>query len=185
MVGLLLVLGSVVLGTRVVAAADESVLVWAAAADLPAGTTLTSADIRLVGVRLDDGVDRYVGTAGESPAGRTLAAPISAGELLPVSALAQAAVNQRLVTLPVDALHLPPGLGRGEQVDIYVTPQPEEGGDPALVLPAAVVSDVVAEAGFAAGQTAVVVEVDAADAGVVVGAVRSGDVDVVRLAGSS
>lgn len=185
MIGLLLVLGSVVLGTRVVAAADESVLVWAAAADLPAGTTLTTADIRLVGVRLDDGVDRYVGTAGESPAGRTLAVPIATGELLPVRALAQVAVSQRLVTLPVDALHLPPGLGRGEQVDIYVTPQSAEGADPELVLPAAVVSDVVAEAGFAAGQTAVVVEVDAADAGLVVGAVRTGDVDVVRLAGAS
>jgi len=52
--GVLLVLGSVLLGARVVAAADATVPVWAATGDLAAGTELTAGDLRAVDVRLGD-----------------------------------------------------------------------------------------------------------------------------------
>src|SRR3954449_3519595 len=50
--GVLLVLGSVLLGARVVGAADATVPVWAVTGDLAAGTHLVAADLRAVDVRL-------------------------------------------------------------------------------------------------------------------------------------
>src|SRR6478735_2422730 len=52
--GVLLVLGSVLLGARVVTAADATVPVWTAAGNLAAGTRLTAGDLVAVDVRLDD-----------------------------------------------------------------------------------------------------------------------------------
>src|SRR3954468_16062952 len=52
--GVLLVLGSVLLGARVVSAADATVPVWAATGDLAPGTELTADDLVPVDVRLDD-----------------------------------------------------------------------------------------------------------------------------------
>src|SRR3954468_20124969 len=84
--GVLLVLGSVLLGVRVVSVADATVPVWAAAGDLAAGTALTADDLVAVDVRLDGTADSYLST-GTRPEGRTLARPVGAGELLPRSAL--------------------------------------------------------------------------------------------------
>src|SRR3954471_7193921 len=84
--GVLLVLGSVLLGARVVFAADATVPVWAAAGDLAAGTVLTADDLVAVDVRLDDAADAYLATTA-TPGGRTLSRAVSAGELLPRSTL--------------------------------------------------------------------------------------------------
>src|SRR6476469_1490712 len=46
--GVLLVLGSVLLGARVVGAADATVPVWAVTGDLAAGTRLDASDLRAV-----------------------------------------------------------------------------------------------------------------------------------------
>ena len=51
LLGILLVLGSVLLGARVVGAADATVPVWAAAGDLAAGTELDADDLVAVDVR--------------------------------------------------------------------------------------------------------------------------------------
>src|SRR4051812_3672766 len=67
--GVLLVLGSVLLGARVVAAADATVPVWSAAGDLAAGTVLTADDLVPVDVRLDDVARSYLSTATR-PEGR-------------------------------------------------------------------------------------------------------------------
>src|SRR3954469_9247467 len=61
--GVLLVLGSVLLGARVVSAADATVPVWALATDLAAGSELTAADLVAVDVRLDDAAGAYLSTA--------------------------------------------------------------------------------------------------------------------------
>ena len=61
--GVLLVLGSVLLGARVVGAADATVPVWAVTGDLAAGTELHAGDLRAVDVRLGDAADAYLSTS--------------------------------------------------------------------------------------------------------------------------
>jgi hypothetical protein len=118
--GVLLVLGSVLLGARVVAGADRTVPVWAAAGDLAAGTVLTADDLVPVDVRLDDAAAAYLATSTR-PQGRILSRAVRHGELLPRSALDGASAQVQLA-LPVQAGYVPPGLGRGSRVDVYALP---------------------------------------------------------------
>lgn len=115
--GVLLVLGSVLGGARVLSSADRTVPVWAAAGDLAAGTVLTGDDLVAVDVRLDDAAGGYLST-GTRPAGRTLARAVSRGELVPRAALADPPSLVQLA-LPVQAGYVPPGLTRGRLVDVY------------------------------------------------------------------
>jgi hypothetical protein len=123
--GVLLVLGSVLLGARVVGAADATVPVWSAASDLAAGTQLTADDLVRVDVRLDDAAGAYLSTATR-PEGRTLSRAVRAGELLPRSALENPADLVQLA-LPVQAGYVPPGLQRGQLVDVYAVADPAAG----------------------------------------------------------
>jgi hypothetical protein len=123
--GVLLVLGSVLLGARVVSAADATVPVWAVAADLAAGTELAADDLVAVDVRLDDAASAYLSTSTR-PEGRTLGRAVRAGELLPRSALEEPA-DLVQVALPVQAGYVPPSLGRGQLVDVYALADPAAG----------------------------------------------------------
>ncbi|SET59659.1 Chaperone for flagella basal body P-ring formation [Geodermatophilus poikilotrophus] len=144
--GVLLVLGSVLLGARVVAAADATVPVWSAAGDLAAGAVLTSGDLVAVDVRLDDVAGAYLATSTH-PEGRTLARAVRNGELLPRTALEEPAELVQLA-LPVQAGYVPPGLDRGQVVDVYAVADPAAGatatgdGSVALVVAAAPVQAV-------------------------------------------
>lgn len=125
LLGVLLVLGSVLLGARVVGAADSTVPVWAATGDLAAGTELTPADLRSVDVRLGDAAGSYLST-GTRPEGRTLSRAVRAGELLPRSVLVEVAELVQLA-LPVQSGYVPPGLERGQLVDVYAVADPAVG----------------------------------------------------------
>jgi hypothetical protein len=144
--GVLLVLGSVLLGARVVSGADRTVPVWAAAGDLAAGTVLTPADLVPVDVRLDDAAGAYLSTSTQ-PQGRTLSRAVRHGELVPRSVLDGAPAQVQLA-LPVQAGYVPPGLGRGSRVDVYALPpagsgQATQPTDPGVV---AVVRDATVQA---------------------------------------
>ena len=123
--GVLLVLGSVLLGARVVSAADATVPVWAATGDLAPGTELTAGDLVSVDVRLDATADAYL-SSGTRPEGRTLARAVRAGELLPRTALEEPGELVQLA-LPVQAGFVPPGLERGQLVDVYAVADPAAG----------------------------------------------------------
>jgi hypothetical protein len=123
--GVLLVLGSVLLGARVVGAADATVPVWAVAHDLAAGTELGADDLVAVDVRLDGAATAYLSTS-TTPEGRTLGRAVRAGELLPRSALEEPAELVQ-VALPVQAGYVPPGLTRGQLVDVYALADPAAG----------------------------------------------------------
>ncbi len=123
--GVLLVLGSVLLGARVVAAADATVPVWSAAGDLAAGTVLTAGDLVAVDVRLDDVAGAYLATSTQ-PEGRALARAVRSGELLPRTALEEPAELVQMA-LPVQAGYVPPGLDRGQVVDVYAVADPAAG----------------------------------------------------------
>jgi hypothetical protein len=123
--GVLLVLGSVLLGARVLSSADATVPVWAAGGDLAPGTELTAEDLVAVDVRLDDAADAYL-SAGTRPEGWTLSRAVRAGELLPRSALEEPTELVQLA-LPVQAGYVPPGLVRGQLVDVYAVADPAAG----------------------------------------------------------
>lgn len=123
--GVLLVLGSVLLGARIVSAADATVRVWAAAADLAPGTALAPDDLVAVDVRLDATAEAYR-SAASRPEGRVLSRAVGAGELLPRSVLEEPA-DQVQLALPVQAGYVPPGLDRGRLVDVYAVADPVAG----------------------------------------------------------
>jgi hypothetical protein len=124
--GVLLVLASVLLGARIVSAADATVPVWAVTADLAAGTELTADDLVAVDVRLDDVASAYM-SARTSVEGRTLAQPVRDGQLLPTAALEATADELVQLALPVQAGYVPPGLSRGQLVDVYAVADPAAG----------------------------------------------------------
>lgn len=131
--GVLLVLVSVVVGSRVLASADRSELVWAAASDLTAGSQLGPGDLVAVRVRLFDSGPSYLRAHGDPPVGYLVRRGIGAGELLPEQALARPEVDVdfRLVTVPVEAGHYPPTLAEDQRVDLWVTPE-LAGGPPSV-----------------------------------------------------
>ena len=187
--GVLLVLGSVLLGARVVTAADATVPVWSAAGDLAAGTVLAEDDLVAVSVRLDDAAGAYLATSTH-PEGRVLGRAVRAGELLPRSALEEASGLVQLA-LPVQAGFVPPSLARGRVVDVYAVADPavgagvQTGGDVDLVVSAVPVQAVAGRGdGVLSTSTStvqVVVAVPAEDAAGVLGAIGGrGLVVVVR-----
>lgn len=123
--GVLLVLGSVLLGVRVVGAADATVPVWAVTGDLAAGTRVVAGDLRAVDVRLGDASNAYLATSTR-PEGRTLSRAVHEGELLPRAAL-DAASELVQLALPVQSGYVPPGLERGQVVDVYAVTDPAAG----------------------------------------------------------
>jgi hypothetical protein len=162
--GVLLVLGSVLVGARVLSSADATVPVWAAAGDLAAGTVLTADDVVPVDVRLDDAAGAYLST-GTRPGGHTLARSVGRGELVPRAALADPPSSVQ-VALPVQAGYVPPGLTRGRLVDVYAigaasasaasasaaTPSPASAGSaPSGVTPVVTGAPVQAVSGRAQG----------------------------------
>jgi hypothetical protein len=187
-IGVGLVVVSVVLGAKLLSSAGDRVPVWTARQALAAGTTLRADDLVAVPVAADN-LAAYVPQSSDVT-GKVLARDVGAGELVPAAALADSATDaRRLVTVPVDPLHAPPGLARGERVDVYVSPKDgaSVGQDgitvlPTLVLAGALVADPgsVDTAGTSS-QIGVVLDVAAKDADRAVAAARGGDVDLVRV----
>ncbi len=186
--GVALVVVSVVLGAKLLSSAGDRVPVWTAKQGLAAGTTLRADDVVAVAVA-SDGLAAYVPQTSDVT-GKVLARDVGAGELVPASALADSATDaRRLVTVPVDPLHAPPGLARGERVDVYATPKDgaSVGQDGVTVLPTLVLAGaLVADPGSVdtagtSSQIGVVLDVAATDADRAVAAARGGDVDLVRV----
>ena len=145
--GLLLVIVAVVVGARVIGASSRTTPVWSAAHDLAAGTVLTDADLTAVDVNLGDSAARYLSAgSGQSTAGRTLTQSVRAGELVPVSAVAQP-TSGRVIVVGVSPDHMPPGVQHGSKIDLYLTTgntSTGTGGTTALVASGITVQSVAA-----------------------------------------
>ena len=105
--GILLVLGSVVVGTRVIAAADQTLPVLVAATDLAPGQALSVELVETRNVMLDGNLDRYV--SGPIGDGYVVVRAVGEGELLPRSSVAPATGDGELryVTIPLPAAEVP------------------------------------------------------------------------------
>lgn len=120
--GVALVAGSIALGARVLASADDMTQVWAARADLQPGAELTHDDLVATRVRLDDAAaQRYLLVNGPWPDHDRLVRAVGQGELVPTAALG--AGNRGIVAVPVSvpARAVPPSLAAGSVVDVWVT----------------------------------------------------------------
>ena len=124
--GIVLVAVSVGLGIAVVDGARTTVTVHAAARELTPGTTLGPADIRQVEVAADTTADLYL-AADAVREGSVVLRGVGAGELIPVSALGDAAsVGVRPVAVPAGP-HLSAAVVPGSWVDLWHVPEQAEG----------------------------------------------------------
>lgn len=120
LVGVLLVLASVALGSLVVARVDDRLPVYAAREPLVPGQRLTDDDLRRVDVQLGAQQSRYLSAAVGLAPDRFVLRPVAAGELVPAAAVGDRA------TVGVQPLVLTVGAGSaaalqvGSVVDVYV-----------------------------------------------------------------
>lgn len=183
--GVLLVLASVVIGARVFASADRYTSLYVAAHPLVPGEHLTASDVTVGRVRLDGQGANYISAGSRPPVGYVVQRYVGAGEFLPVRAIAAASTTapDRMVTLPVQPGHLPPGVGPGALIDLYVSPKTSAGGaaKPQLVGQNLAVQSRQGGTGelSASSVDSLVVAVPAPAVAGVVQAVESGSLDVV------
>src|SRR5690606_39088498 len=106
-VGVVLVAASVVLGARVMTAADDTVPVWSLRQDVKAGSPLTDDDVTVTRVHFERAgdADRYFDGSEPLPDELVAGHDLVAGELLARSALVDPEAN------PVRELPLPVGEG--------------------------------------------------------------------------
>jgi hypothetical protein len=124
-VGLLLVFGSVLLGSRVLASADDTVPVLAAGSPLVAGQRVDEDSLTTVRIRFatEADADLYLAADADLPDDAMLLRAVPAGELLPRSAVSGGGAAE-LVELPlaVDPARVPTGVRTGSVVDVWVAP---------------------------------------------------------------
>lgn len=129
LVGVLLVLASVVLGSYVVAHADDRTAVYAAAGPLVPGQRVSEDDLTRVEVQLGSQATSYLSASQGLAADRYVLREVRAGELVPVSSVgSHDDIDVQPLTLLVDA-GAAASLEVGSQVDVYVNPaEPDQAG---------------------------------------------------------
>lgn len=176
--GLALVAVSAVAGAMLLGRDQDTVTVWRATRDLSIGSALLDAEP--VAIPRSSVSDQYLGPA-DGEVG-TLARPVSAGELVPRSAVAAGAQRPlRQVTVPVDPLHAPPGLLPGDAVDVWASGGEASATPPQLVLAGVTVADVADDDTGLSGRLGVVLSVPEDAVAEVVAATRAGELDLVAV----
>jgi hypothetical protein len=189
--GVLLVLGSAVLGARLVAAGDDRVQYWSVRTDVVPGDVVSQDDLQPARVRLTKGAaDDYVRADEQFAApldDLVWAHPLARGALVGKTSLVSRSSTARgELPLSVAQGSAPADLGHGDLVDVWVGPGP--GDEPGL--PAVRVLDGVRvlESGGAGGSQdgalvlTVLVDVDTTDLDAdVISTVAAGHVTLVRV----
>ena len=100
--------------------ANRTVLVWASTGELAPGQVIEQSDLTATSVLLAQTAKNYLSSSAQI-VGTTVLNKISAGDLIPVAAIASevSANNQRLVPLTIEISDLPIALSRGDVIDIY------------------------------------------------------------------
>jgi hypothetical protein len=119
LLGIVLVLGSVLAGARVVASADRSYPMLTVNRDLAAGSLLTAAELTSVRIRLPArGRALYVSRTDDA-VGKPLNRALTRGELVPLAALGTpAALTTVTIPFPADAA---PTVAAGQRVEIWLS----------------------------------------------------------------
>lgn len=183
-IGLLIVAGSVVLGARLLAAADDAVPVWAVVDDHGVGAPIGADDVVAVRVRFADDaeLDRYLPADDPLPADIVLSRGIGGGELLPRAAI-DTAQDVGTVEVPVDLEpgRVPPTVDAGSVVDVWVGGGRDAGAEPDLLHVTVVAAPPVEESFAVTGTRQLVLAVDPADVGTFLAELDGKDDPVVRI----
>ncbi len=157
-VGVVLVLLSMTVGAKAIAAADDTVPMYAASASLVPGQPVTQGDVRRVDVQLGADRFRYLAADHDIAPGTFALREVRPGELLPASALgARDAVDLKPVSVPVDSGSAGQ-LTAGSVVDVWVNARDrssaaEKFGRPVKSLEAAPVARTPDKSGGGLGAT--------------------------------
>lgn len=203
LLGVVLVAGSVALGSTLVTAAGRTIPVYAAAEALVPGDVLDVDALRVREVRLGEADTAYLPADAPPPEGLVVTRTVGAGELVPRSAVApEADLGLRPVAIEPDGA-LPGGLAAGASVDLWFVPAASSqhlatgaGGtargdgavEPELLVAGVTVAEVSEpRAGLAVGGAVTVhVLVPAADLSTVLAALAAdGSVEAVLVPGAS
>lgn len=128
LLGVVLVAGSVALGSSLVSAAGRTVPVYAADEALVPGDAVDAGALRVRDVRLGDAGDAYLPADVPLPDGLVVTRTVGAGELVPRAAVAPGAdLGLRPVAIEPNGA-LPGGLVAGASVDVWFVPDSASDG---------------------------------------------------------
>jgi hypothetical protein len=177
--GISILIASMFIGARVMASGDETVTLWRANSDLSLGSPLNS--VEAVVVALNGAQEPYF--KGLTQPTGLVVRPIGAGEFIPNAAISTLPpVDSRVVTVPVDPLHVAIGLNAGDQVDVWSSSQ-DSGSvlPPMLVLSGLTVRAVASDVVGTGGEIGIVLLVPVTQVPDLVAAIRSGVIDLVKV----
>ncbi len=123
--GLALVCGSVVIGAKLLAAADDTVAVWQVDSAASAGMAIGADDLGTARVHFEDkdAADLYWPIARGIPDDARLLRDVAEGELLSSAAITTGDVSAlRRMPLSVPSGGFPAGLSVGDHVDVWAVP---------------------------------------------------------------
>lgn len=177
-------------GQRILAAGRTTVDVWVAAHDLPQNSVIAPGDLEPAAVKLPAALlPSYLGTA-ETLEGQVVTRPLHAGELVARSWLAQSPTpsGARSITIPVEPEHAVGGtLRSGDRVDVLATFDAGDLRARTTILARGVdVLETVKAGALAFGDESLVgvtLSVSPQEAARLAFAVRTGEIDVVRVDG--
>ena len=188
LLGILLIAVSVAGVWFVVAAARQTAPVYAAARTIVAGEAVSEGDLTVVDVALGRLGDAYLaadGLAGGVVATRT----IEVGELVPASAVGDAAAARTTTVVLRSTVDVPASIGAGTVVEVWSAPLVERGAYdvPRILVPDAVVVGVTRDDSMMGGaQAALEVVIPRADVASVLAAVSAeAAISVVPTMGAS
>ncbi|RZU64396.1 hypothetical protein EV379_0691 [Microterricola gilva] len=149
-VGVVLVLGSIIGVTAVVASVDDSAQMYVARTTMPAGTTITAAELEPTAVRLGTAESRYLDPAGLPEGGLVLTRAVAAGELIPLTAVSDTAELGRTGVVVALSGDIAASVAAGAPVDLWAAQQLEHGrfGPPGVIVSSAEVVRVLEDGGL-------------------------------------
>jgi len=188
LVGIALIVVSVVGVWFVVAAARQTVPVFAAARTIVTGETVAAADLQVVEVALGHLEDSYASPATFEP-GTIATRTISRGELVPRSSMGAAESARTATVVLHSAIDVPAAVTSGSTVEVWMAPQLERGvfDTPRILVPAATVISVARDESMIGSLGAAVeLVIDRADVAAALGAAADGSsLSIVPTGGSA
>lgn len=192
--GVLLVVGSVLVGAKVLAAADDTVAVWQVVRDVPSGQPVGASDLRVTQVHFDEAPTAAQYLSADLPllAGSRATHDLRAGELLATGAVSDApSPLRRQLPLSLAPGSAPADLRPGDHVEVWAVAdsasssgRTREAAPPTLVLADVAVLSAGATASGVSGDRQVLVGLtDEVDVASVLAALTDARVVLVRLAG--
>lgn len=159
-IGLVLVGASVAGVYAVVATADTSVQVFATRTALSPGDRVDAGDLVATSIRFDGATRLYLVGADLPQDGLIVTRPVAAGELLPASAVGNAA-GERLASIVVEVGgQLPRSVSPGASVDLWAAREGEAGlyAPPVVIVSSATVVRLVESDGIVVSESSGAVE---------------------------